>query len=1077
MKKILASLLLVAMLAGCAACTKSPVTNETSDAESKEKVTESASETTGSNESDSREESEGASDTTSSEKESDTESQEIKLEGEHSEVISHAQSLANGIQTYYTTPDRQSYTIENKTSRLEYLLAGEADQMVASLANSKGHSYITDTMDVFVTMANGSKYYASASSEQTRVNLYRLGYYYYDVHLLEQDFIGDVKVNKSVDVNINGFTDYKCTSEPVINDGILTATIVNQADPHVINVTDVFKADEFNNLQFSFKSGCVGFITLYIKTGSNPGHTESNSVSFDVIADNEWHTYNVPLNSKNFRDYGGEISKFRFDTGGAVNGEFSIKDVKVQNVSIDSVPLSLDRVFHSFPDKLHHEVHIVAYENTKDISEIGIETHLEIDKVAKLIFKNAKGVTEFSVDGSSTKDISALIKATDWSSCEYIGFDVKEAGIFGYILPYDGNSGKIELTIKDGKLAIIQTSAPADGIINAPVNSTLNDFRMGHRIYTDENHDFEAFLKEAYCERNPLGRDNIVIDNAKMKRGAKFKGYDALRGVYTVTLPGALSFNDPYYNNQNLYYNASFSIKGDKYDRCMYFMASTSSGALECATILDENDLMLPIALQVSKNFSEQEEPFYNCGDFTYGEVFFPMTVNAGEREYVTILDFYQNWGIFPLKQLSSIGYYMPYYHLSTGTTETNCISPWYNRGKNLWTLPDHRPMSMPASSDLKNMYQAYGNQPQRPNAGYHFFLQYTDADGEYYASEYLGNEIHSYGPTYADVTMHYVSDDGKIKGYLRHMEMPQEDENRGYYEICYEVLDTVEIANFRDDFSFYSMAGFGNYKKVGFLNEKNKPMIRDINPNSSKVANLTLGSESPYFSLFYMPNVSEYANLSFLILDSEIIIEGEKCTAPFLIRDINYSLSLTLDLPEKVTLKAGDKFVINAIIMPWGGGYIDDNDVQLHPTEDINVQNVRLNSLINRFVAAPVSDVADCESVNSVFLPRVRSKNGESATFTVSGGCDIDAEKADVVNMALRVDGINDLGKLKIEELVDGNWIVYDTSSASKPDNSGNSHSFDGYAVHYDGNGTYSYSFVAAFTDGNSRTFRVTVE
>ena len=78
---------------------------------------------------------------------------------------------------------------------------------------------------------------------------------------------------------------------------------------------------------------------------------------------------------------------------------------------------------------------------------------------------------------------------------------------------------------------------------------------------------------------------------------------------------------------------------------------------------------------------------------------------------------------------------------------------------------------------------------------------------------------------------------------------------------------------------------------------------------------------------------------------------------------------------------------------------------------------------------------------------------------------------------MTVRVDGIKDLGKLKIEELVDSGWIVYDTSSTSKPDNSGNSASFDGYTVHYDGDGTYSYSFVAAFTDGNSRTFKVTVE
>ena len=1073
MKKLLIGILLASMLLSSAACAKKSPPQDTSDT-----ANTTANETT-------QTETEGNSIGTvtdenaseSTEEQTDEHVTEVgssKLEGEHAEIIEHAASLANGIQTYYTTPDRASYTIENQTSKLEYLLSGEKDQMVASLSNTKGNAYITDTMDVFVTMANGSKYYASTSSEQTRVNLYRLGYYYYDVHLLEQDFIGETKVVNSVDVDVNGFTGYKCTSQPVIKDGVASATITSQEDPHIIDESGVFNADEFNNLQFSFKSGCVGFITLYIQTGSNKGHTNSQSYAFDVIADNEWHTYNVPLNKSTFSDYGGEVKRLRFDIGGAVGGEFAIKDVKMQMLEIDSVPLSLDRVFHSFPDKLHHEVHIVAYENTKDIAEIGIETKLALDSISRLIFKTADGLTEFKIDGASNADISHMIKEADWSTAEYIAFDVKDAGIFGYILPYDNKSGGISLSFRDGMLAVIQTASPTDGIINAPVNSTLNDFRMGHRIYTDETHDFEAFLKEAYCERNPLGADNIVIDNSKMKRGAKFKGYDALRGVYTVTLPGATTFNDPYYNNQNLYYNASFSITGDSYDRSLYFMTYTSSGLLECATILDENDLMLPIALQVSKNFSEKEEPFYNCGDATYGEVFFPMAIGAGEQEYVTVLDIYQNWGIFPLKQLSSIGYYMPYYHLSTGTTETNCISPWYNRGKNLWTLPDHRPMSMPASSDLKNQYKAYGNQPQRPNAGYHFFLQYTDASGNYSASDYVGNEIHSYGPTYADVTMEYISDDGKIKATLRHMEMPQVDENRGYYEITYEVLDTLEIANFKNDFSFYTMTGFGNYHKIGYLNEKNESVVRDIN-KKDKAASFVLGDECPYFSMFYMPNVSEYANLSFLILNSEIIIGGKSSDYDFVLRDVNYSLSLTLDINE-ITLKAGDKFIINAIIMPWGGGWIDDNDVQLHATVDTNVQNVRLNTLLNPFKATP-TEANDCETTDSVFLPRVKSTNGTSATFTVTGGHDINAESPDVINMTVRVDGIKDLGKLKIEELVGGDWILYDTSSMSKPDNSGNSASFDGYTVHYDGDGTYSYSFVAAFTDGNSRTFKVTVE
>ena len=610
-------------------------------------------------------------------------------------------------------------------------------------------------------------------------------------------------------------------------------------------------------------------------------------------------------------------------------------------------------------------------------------------------------------------------------------------------------------------------------MIKAPVNNTFNDFRMGHRLYTDSSHDFERFLHEAYCERNPLGEDNIVIDAAKMNRGAKFKEYNALRGVYHFTIKGASGFNDPYYNNQNLHYNASFSITGDDRDRSIYVMTYTSSGCLECAVLLDENNMMLPIPLEVSKNFSEKEEPFYNCGDATYGETFFPMVIKAGERNYVTVLNIYQNWGNFPLKQLSSIGYYMPYYHLSTGVTETNCISNWYNRGKNLWTLPDHRPMSMPASSDLKNMYSAYGNQPQRPNAGYHYFLQYTDADGNYVASEFLNNQIHSAGPTYADLTMNYLSDDGKIKVSYRHIEMPQVDENRTYYEMKYEVLDTVEIANFMEDFSFYTMTGFQSYTQIGMLDQNNTSKIRKIN-TKDKPLPYVLGDECPYFSLFYIPTATAYANLSFLIYDSEFIIGGEKIDESFVIIDQHNALRLSLNIDGKVTLKKGDSFTINAIIMPWGGSWKLDDGTVYHNTTDKNVQLVRENTLLNPFIATPKEN---CEAVESVFIPRVRTTTGKSACFTLSGGCDSDPNAQETINMAVRVDGFTALTRPVLEELIDGQWVKVELSSRNTPDTKGNAADYDGYAVHYDGDGTYAYSFIVTITDGGERTFRITAE
>ncbi len=1031
--------------------TSSEAQSETSSEAQNETSSEALSESMGETQSETLSETQGVTE--------ETELVGPVLKNEHTEVIENAHSYANGVQSYYNA-DRSHYIVENKNITLDYRLSGSDKPMLESLKNSKGQAYLADTMDVYVTTTGGKTYYASNSIEKARVNIYRLGYYYYDVHILEQDFISSTTVENSFNIPIESFTGYKDVSTPVINNGELTSTITNQEDPQIYAATDS-AASEFNYLQFSYKGKSVGAITVYVIAGNKTSHNEEQSFVVEVTSDGSWHTYTVPLNNDTIQGYTGQIKGIRFDFGGAVNTSIAIKDVAFKQINVDSIPLSLDRVFHTFPDKLHQEIHVVAYKNTTNIDEIGVEYKIPWDSVEKIVAKDASGLVY-------------ELKDVDWATAEYLAVDVKDIGIIGFILPYDAEDYQLKASKKHGNLLIEMIGTPENGTILAPTNSTVNDYRMGCRIYTDETHDFAAFIEEAYCERNPLTSENIVIDAEKFVRGAKFKGYDGIRGVYHITLKGAAGFNDPYYDNQNLHYNASFSIKGDDHDRSLYMMTFTSSGTLECATIMDENNQLLPIPLQVSKNFSEKEEPFYNCGDATYGETFFPIVLNANDEQYYTVLNIYQNWGNYPLKQISSIGYYMPYYHLSTGVTESNCISPWYNRGKNLWTLPDHRPASMPKSSDLKNMYKQYGNQPQTPNAGLHYFLQYTDADGIYVSSEYVDNYISSYGPTYADITMNYLSDDGKIKISYRHVEMPQPDENRAYYEMTYEVLDTVVIDDFLQDFSFYTMTGFLNYERVGYLDKNNTPQANKVNESSAKPKKYILGDQCPYFSLFYCSRLKEYANLSFLIYDSEFIIGGEEVTdASFAIVDHNYAVRLTLDL-DKVTLNAGDKFTINCIIMPWGGGYIQDDGTQYHALDDKNVQNVRLNTMLNPFKATAVEN---CTTVDSWFLPEVVTTNGKDATFTVSGGCDIDPNAPDAVNVTVRADGFYTLTRPKVEVLEGDNWVTYELSSVNTLDASGRGVDYDGYQIHYNDDGTYSYSFVITVTDGVSRTFRITVE
>ncbi len=844
---------------------------------------------------------------------------EVTLEGEHADMIEYAESLSNGVQVRYTDASRNVYQVENQDVSIEYSLLPAVKQTVTKLTGGSGGVFLEDTMEVYVKTDDGKTYFAGTFKENARVNIYRMGYYYYDVHMLGHGFY----------------------------------------DP-----------------------------------------------------DNQWN----------------------------------------------DCPLYLDRTFHTFSDKLHQELHIIAGKDTDNIAEIGMITAIPADKVAKIVVKDASGQHD-SLDN------------VDWKSAEYIGFDVKDAGIFGYILPCD-NSSSMTVALADGSYVITQVSTPENGAIMVGVD-TADDFYMGQRLYTDDSHDFTAFLHEAYCERNPLTAENIYMDAARQEAGASFDGYDPLKGVYTFTLQGT-DFYHGYYTHPNMHFNASFGIKNDGYDRDIYIMTNAApAGSIECATVHDRNDMMLPIKTEVCKNFQDGEEGFYKRGDKPFSEVYVPLRLSANAEDYLTVLNLYQNWGNYPLKQVSSIAFHLPYYHLSTGVTESNCLIPSYRTGwvpGNFSSFPDHRPMSMPASSDLKNMYE-YGAQPQRPLVGRHLMIEYTTADGTFVTTENQSNRIDVSGPTYADISRTDLTSDGKVKATFRHIEMPQTDENRTYYEITYEVLDTIEIANFATDFSFYSTESLNNHKKVGFIDEFDTHQMVNLRDKNGDPYTYVLTKDHPYFS-FFLSSDSVYGNNAVLIKDSEIIIGGEVCDANFALTDHEGFLSLSLNL-EQVTLQKGDKFTIYAIFLPWGGGWVTDEDEQFHYMNDDLVLLARENSILNPFYATADES---CKVVEEVFLPHLTSTNGTSASFTIHGGCDSLPEE-EAINMTVRVDGIKTLGKLLLEEKVGGEWVKVELSSINSPDSSGNAHGYDGYLVHYEGDGSYGYSFVVTITDGQPRSFRVSVE
>jgi hypothetical protein len=343
-----------------------------------------------------------------------------------------------------------------------------------------------------------------------------------------------------------------------------------------------------------------------------------------------------------------------------------------------------------------------------------------------------------------------------------------------------------------------------------------------------------------------------------------------------------------------------------------------------------------------------------------------------------------------------------------------------------------------------------WDTQPQHTSIGRLYFLRYTTADGQYVATESINNKITSYGPTYCDIDMNYLSDDGRINAYYRHMEMPHTDENRTYYEMVLEVQEDIEINDFKNDFAFFSFDGRHTFfKKLGYLDENNKCVITDANTTGTPNY-ITLGDKSPYISYFDGPETDDpidYVNFGLVVKNSSFHIGGKEYDGNFVLRDVkegdlNY-MCLTLDL-GKITLKKGDTFKINMILMPWGDPSVENDD---------NVRNVRQDSGLDPYkIEAGVGEIME-----DVYLPKIMSDNG-TAEFTLSGGTN---------NCVVRVYGFDKLTVPTVMERIDGKWTSYKLSSKV--------YEYDGYTVYYDGDGTYSYAFVVDMSDGKARTFKVT--
>ena len=719
--------------------------------------------------------------------------------------------------------------------------------------------------------------------------------------------------------------------------------------------------------------------------------------------------------------------------------EANVRDITFSS----SIPLYLSKTYHVYSDKVHQEFTVVASGTTSSsLTALGFEMKIPKSSVAKYI-----------VDGTANASVTNVT--------EYIGFDINGVGVVGIIVAGDDvtvtltNDGTNYIVRQEKAMSILSEAGQTEEELPFALTSE-NTISLWNRLYTDETHTFEGITAANNEEQNPLKDANIVVSTEN--GGGAFDGYDYATGAYSFVID-SVGFNTAYYDNPDTQFTESITIKNAPDDRTVYIQVKTNK-PVEGAAIMDEAGKQIPIPVQVGKNFGhEKEEPIFDPTDAQWGITVAPIRVEKARTRSFTVVNAMQNWGEIALKQLSSISYYVGYYHLSTGVTETNCIAPYFSYSNSLgsfnnaWILPDFR-----GGDTMKE------GEPQYDSVGMLMGVTNGATSGyyeNYYGTDlgvYVGSEILSSGMTYADVEYSYVSENGDYEYTYRHVEMPQTDEARTYYTLTLKFLKDTYVKN--NEFSLFSLSSRNvKYTSYEYL-DANGNVVNGKNPTKGSFFAQSIDplyKGASYFALYGVSNTGEEnGNFGLIVKDYAITVNGASSTLGLafkndFIKETQSNLA-GLTLASSTSFKAGDAITLNVILLPYDKNVNNAN----------NVRKVYQDSVINSLTVTATTGTV----VEDTWLATVKAANN-AAQFTVSGGVDTTdalSDGADNVNYTIKVTNCTKLSVPVIEEYVNGAWQTYTVASVN---------GYDGYSVERNADGTLTYSFVITKSTAD-RTFRV---
>ncbi|MBR6740171.1 MAG: hypothetical protein IKM04_03810 [Clostridia bacterium] len=562
----------------------------------------------------------------------------------------------------------------------------------------------------------------------------------------------------------------------------------------------------------------------------------------------------------------------------------------------------------------------------------------------------------------------------------YAAVVLPSGGTVGYILPY-GVEGELETEI-NGNAVTIRLAAE-------PKGAERVEFTFGARLFYGSEEELEA---QAGIEADPIYPDNYV----------------GLCGYYGVGLPGS-DFNHSYYNAPNYCPEVSFSLPAEERGRTLYVLAHTDSGGLEASAVTDGEGTLLPIAVQTCKNFGgENEEPLYNPSDATYGQSVIPLMTGKEELSY-RVYHIYQQWGNYPIKQLSSIQFFMPYYHLSVGVTETTCFAMNYY-------LPEGDGYFVP---DLRGLSgEMWADQPQFDSAGRVFLTHYLKSGSRRTSfMRYTHSDIASVGTAYTDVTMYFTSQDGSSRLSYRAVELPQTDENRNYTTLRLEFLKDTSV----EDLRFMSFHGrTGNYSGVDYLATDGSVKTAAVD-YAAPTERFLLGKDRPFIAAYGVDGDSPTASVAMILRGVEAVIGGKRTeTQLALAIGEGGHVWLTAE-PERIDFKAGDYIELDFILLPYGSSTETSKIVQAVREDlgDMIFDGVAKDGRAEISVGKGINNVViRASGFASYVLPKI-SIDGEEIVLSSGNG------RADGYQVVLDDDGLYTFAFTIDSALVNGKRVI----------------------------------------------------